>query len=327
MIKASILTRLVHSRAFGLGVAAIVAVAACVYFFGGYCVPLTGDNGLALCSANEWLPSPLLDFASGMAGCAATMLIMYLLNKVYNVLRSMSMLNLALFAAMQLATPDLFTQFYTGTVMAAVVPLCVMLLFSCFREPRSTRHVFLIFLLLSFFLATQYSFAVYTIVFFIGLGQMRIFNLRSVAAAFLGLVTPWWLLIGFGAVHPDEIALPEFVSIFSVINHEDTLLLLITLGVTAFAMLLCFVLNLLKTIAYNARARAYNGTFTVLALVTVAAACADYRNIIAYVPMLNFCAAMEITHYFSTHRAEKSFIPIFVLLAAYAAIFACQTVI
>mgnify|MGYP001115932613 CR=1 FL=1 len=148
---------------------------------------------------------------------------------------------------------------------------------------------------------------------------MRIFNARSLVAAVLGVLTPWWLLLGFGIISPSDIAIPSFVSIFSVIDHEDTLLLMVTMGITTFA--------LLKPIAYNARARAVNGTFTVLALLTVICACADYRNIISYVPMLNFCASMEITHYFSTHRGEKSFIPVFILLAAYAVIFACQTVI
>ena len=148
------LTRLVHSRAFGVGVAAIVSVCALTYFLRGYGMTLTGDKGLALPSANEWLPSAAADFAAGIGANIVVVLIMLLLNKVYNVFRSMSSLNIALFSAMQLATPDLLTQFYTGTVLAMVVPVGLLLLFSCYREPDSTRHVFLIFLLLSFFTAS-----------------------------------------------------------------------------------------------------------------------------------------------------------------------------
>ena len=88
-----------------------------------------------------------------------------------------------------------------------------------------------------------------------------------------------------------------------------------------------WVLSVFKTIAYNARARAVNGAFTVVMLTTLVAMCGDARNLVAYIPMLNFCAAIEITHYFSTHRAEKSFIAIISILAVYAALFACQIVI
>lgn len=326
-MKAAIVIRLIHSRGFGFAVASLAVLCAFFYHLSGYCTPLTAQKGLALPSADLWLPTVDLDFAAGLAGSGVTVLILLLLNKIFNVFRSMSYLGVALFAAMQLATPDLFTQFYTGTVLAIVVPLCLMALFSCFRQPLAMRHVFVIFLLLSFFTATQYCFAFYIPVFLIGLGQMQIFSLRSVLAALMGTVTPWWLLLGFGIISPADITFPRVESVFTLIGQDDTMLLVLTLGVTVFAMLLCFVLNILKTIAYNARARAINGSFTLLALVTVVTAAVDYRNIISYIPLLNFSAAMEITHYFATHRGEKTFIPVIVLLAVYAAIFICQTII
>lgn len=316
-----------HSRAFGMGVAAIVTVCAVLFYLTGNSLPLAGDKGLALPTANEWFGNQHLSFAASIIVNGAIVFIMLLLNKVYNVFRSISSLNIALFAAMQLATPDLLTQFYTGTMLALIVPLCLLLLFNCYRAPTLTRHIFLIFLLLSFFTATQYCYGLYAIAFMLGIGQMRIFNARSIIAALLGIITPWWIMIGFGIISISDIAIPSFVSVFSVIDHSDTLLLLTTMGLTAFAMILCFSLNLLKTIAYNARARAINGSFTVISLLTIVCACADYRNIVSYIPMLNFCASMEITHYFSTHRGEKSFIPVLILLASYAVIFACQIAI
>ncbi|MCM1066267.1 MAG: hypothetical protein NC418_01680 [Muribaculaceae bacterium] len=319
-----LLTRLIHTRAFGVGVGVLCAIAAVLYWAGGFGAVLTGNTGVALPSANTWISSPVADLCAGLAASGATVLIMLLLSKLYNVMRSMTSLYMALFAVMQLATPDLMTQFYTGSVLSVTAPLCLALLFSCYRTPAATRHVFIIFLLLSFFSATQPCFAMYLPVFLLGLAQMRIFNGPSLTAAFLGVLTPWWIMLGFGIVSPGDIHLPHTASIFSEIDLEDTYLLLITTGITTFAMLVCYVLNLLKTIAYNARARAINGAFTVLALASVAAMCIDYRNIVAYVPLLNFSAAMEITHYFSTHRAEKSFIAIFILIAVYAAIFVCQ---
>lgn len=324
-MKLADITRLLHTRAFGVGIGLLALVVAILYYYSGLAVPVTVDKGMALPSPNLWFGTGAPDFYTGLACSVGAIFIMMLLNRVYNVLRSMTWLYIALFGAMQLATPDLMTQFYSGTLLCVVVPLCMLLLLSCYRTPGATRHVFLIFAILSGLCATQYCFAVYIPVFIIGLVQMQVFNGRSVVAALLGLITPWWILFGFGIVNPADIKPPQMTSIFTQIDLDDTALLLITAGITFAAMLTCYILNFLRTIAYNARSRAINGAFTVTALVTAAAMCIDYRNFISYVPMLNFSAAMEITHFFSTHRAEKSFIGIVILIAAYAALFVCQT--
>ena len=180
-----------HSRGFGLAVAFVAAAMACVYFFGDHTIPLSGYKGLGLPSANEWFAySPVLNFILALVANGATVVIMLLLNKIFNVFRSMTSLFIAFFAMMQVATPDLMTQFYTGNLLAVVVPLCMLLLFSCYRQPEATRRVFLIALLLSAFTATQYCYAFYLVAFLIGCGQMSIFNRRTLAAAFMGIVTP-----------------------------------------------------------------------------------------------------------------------------------------
>lgn len=326
-MNASAITRTSHSRGFALSIALLTLAAACLFFGGGLTIPITGDKGLGLPSANTWIPSGTLNFICALAGTAATVIIMLLLNKVHNVMRSMTSVYIAFFCMMQLATPELMTQFYTGTVLAIVVPLCMLLIFGCYRNPGTTRIVFLNSLLLSFFTASQYCFIFYIPAMLAGFAQMGIFNRRTLAATFMGLLTPWIILLGFGIIHPSDLHLPEFVSILSIANIEDMLIMLIAIGFTAVLTLGCYIFMLLRTIAYNARARAINGSFLVVTLITIFAMCIDFHNMISYVPMLNFCAAMEVTHFFSVHRAEKSFIAIFSLFTVYAVLFACQTII
>ena len=326
-MKLAAITRAMHTRGFSLGVAACVLVAACVYFYTGNTLLIAGDTGLGLPSANLWLPFGDWDFWAAMAGTALTTVLMMLLNKIYNVFRAMTSLFIGLFAIMQLATPGLMTQFYSGTVLAIVVPLCVMLLFSAYRDKGATRQVFLIFLLLSLFTATQYAYLVYIPVMLIGCAQMGIFTTKSLAAAFMGLLTPWIILIGFGLVDPLAIELPHPEGVFQFLDYDSATIFLAAIAFTGFVTLICYILNVLRTIAYNARARAVNGVFTMLLIFTVAAMALDRDNVFTYVPMLNFCAAMETTHYFSTHRADKSFIAIILIIAVYIALFLCQTVI
>ena len=327
-MNAFILTRLSHSRGFGLTVALLAAVAAAVYFFDGYTEFINGDMGLGLPSANQWFGgNNTLSFAVAIAANAATAVIMLLLNKIFNVFRAMTSLYLAFFAVMQLAQPGLMTQFYTGNLLVVVIPLCLFLLFSCYRQPDTTRRIYMIALLLSALTATQYCYALYLPAFLIGCGQMGIFNRRTLAAVFMGIATPWIILIGFDIIDPAQLQWPHFANIFYEIDYDDTMLMLIAVGLTAFLAVVAYILTVFKTIAYNARTRAFRGAFTMVMLTTMAAMCVDYRNIISYIPMLNFSAAMEVTHLFTTHRHDKSYIAIFSIIAVYAVIFVCQTIV
>ena len=327
MSAASYTTRLLHTRGANLGIALLALVIVSIFYFSGNTVAIEGDRGLALPSANEWFPNSLADFAAGISASALTVFLMLLLNKIHNVLRSMTSLNIAMFAMMQAATPNLTSQFYSGGLLAVIVPLCILVLFNCYSSPGNTRQVFLIFLMLSAATLSQYCFAFYMPVMLLGCAQMRIFNWRSISAATLGIITPWWILAGFGIVDLSSLRIPHFDNILDQFHGEGALLILITAGFTTLVTILSYILNVVRTIAYNARARAINGVFTVTTIMTLAAMCLDYGNMLCYVPLLNFCAAMEVTHFFSTHRAEKSFIAILIILAAYATISICQTAI
>lgn len=326
-MNSSAVTRLAHSRTFGISVAVATLIAACCFYVAGLGTYITADNGLGLPSANLWIPHGVLNLICALVGTAAPVVIMMLLNKVHNVMRSMSSVYIAFFCLMQLATPELMTQFYTGTVLAMVVPLCMFLIFGCYRNPASTRTTFTIALLLSALTATQYCYAWYILAMIIGTAQMGIFNRRTLASIFMGLLTPWIIMLGFGIVHIDELHFPELVSIMSAIDLDEVLLLLVTIGFTAVLTIGCYIFMVMRTIAYNARSRAINGAFLVVTLITIAAIFVDFDNLISYVPLLNFCAAMEVTHFFSVHNAEKSFIAIFSILAVYVVLFACQIII
>lgn len=325
-MKASYLTRILHRSGFAAAMTAVALAAVVFFYFHTDFTRIDGDRGFALPSANEWIPAALPDMLAGIAANALIMVLLTLILKASNILRSTTRLPLAMFAAMQMATPALTVQFYTGTLLCLTVTACIALTFSCYRLPWRTRRVFLIFFALSLGAATQYSFALYMPVFLLGCAQMRVFNRRTVLAALLGIITPWWMLIGFGIVEPRALELPRLESIFSIIDATDTMLLLVAVGLTALLALAAFAASSVKAIAYNARTRAFNGLFAVLTLASVAAMLADYRNMIVYVPTLNLCAAYQTAHYFTVYRSERSWIGIASVCALYIIIYVCQTV-
>lgn len=326
-MRASIITRNLHSKGFAAIIGTIAPLCLLYAFLAGMGAERVAEAGFALPPAGEWLPAGWLDFAAALAVNGAVLLMMVLLNKVYNILRSLTGLYICLFCVMLAATPALAVQLYTAPLLALAVALGLFMLFGCFRSPAASGSVFLVFAMLSALAATQYSFALFIPVFFIICAQMRILKPRTVVAALVGIVTPWWIYFGFGIVDPTQIRLPEFANLFAQEWDLDAALTIGCVGFTSLLLILSMVLNLFRTIAYNARSRAFNGAITIVAIFTIICLVGDFLNYRAYVVLLDFCAAIQTAHYFSTHRADRSWVAIAVILTIYLALYACQILI
>ncbi len=303
-------------------IAMVIAIAAIVMAFShGDVIPITGTKGLGLPSANTWISSGVISLTVNIVLVVATSLFMILLNKRYNIIRSISSLYATIFIVMQVATPGLAGQFYGGTILCLITLFATYILFSVFGRHNETKSIFLIFFLLSLGALTQYAYAFFIPVFILGCIQMRALSFRGLLAAGIGVITPVWVLWGLGIIQPDEIEMPSFTSLFSAISRNDALRLISTVGFTLIVSMGMGVLNFMKIYSYNSRTRAFNGFFGILAIVTSILLIIDYTNIVIYVPLLNCCAAMQIGHFFVINSHTRTYIPIIILILIYAAFY------
>ena len=320
------ITKFFHSRYAMFLAAVLMTLALWATWASGHMAAITGNRGIALPPAGSWLAGPT-DLWAAIASAFAVMGLLVYINRRFNLLRNLSTLFVVLFAAMTAATPDLGAQFGTGQLLAMVMGVCVVLMFGSYARPMRRREVFLVFLLLSAGTATQYAFAVYIPVMAVCCMQMRLGSLRTAVAALLGLVTPWWLLLGLGIVEPTELQLPRPANIFATINLEEGVQLGTTVLFTACLFIVAVALNFFRTMAYNARARSYNGTVLLMGFVTIVAMTVDYNNVASYVPVLNICASLQAAQFFVLHRTDRSWIAILCILLAYAGFYIWNSVI
>lgn len=290
-------------------------------------LPAQGEQGLCLPPPALWDLPRWLDVASGIMLNVMILATMYLINKNFNVLRSNSRMQLGLYALMACAVPRLVGNLNSGICVALAVSLCVWLLFSCFDDPLRVRRVFLAFLIMSAGASMQYCFVLYLPVLWLMAAQMRIFNLRTVLASLFGLATPWIILIGFGIVGFEDFHLPRVVGVFNAFADDSVYYFLAITGFTAFLLITAIILNLSRTIAYNARARAYNGALTLIGMVTIIAILVNYNNLLAYLPLLNVCAAYQITHLFVNHQFERQWIAVVSVAFCYLIFYAWRIVL
>lgn len=266
------------------------------------------------------ISDPLWSLGASLLLMCGSMLILSIINGVFNLLRSTTLLFVGLYAVMQAATPLVSVHFTGGLVLNFVMMMALTLMYTTYMNAERNKRVFLAFFIVAFGGMALYAFTPYLLVLLVGCAQMRCLRLRSFIAAILGIVTPLWLMWGFGVVSIDMLQPPHFSSIFEHLDSPDTTHLLITASITIIASLIITLGNLVKVYNFNARMRAFNGLFATITLATILLCVVDYGNIIAYMPLLNCCTAMQVTLMFRI-RGGRSYLPVLLLLIAYAGLY------
>lgn len=282
---------------------------------------LSGGIGIGIANPATWIRSSGASLLASLASMAFTGALMIYLNRVYNVLRSLTSMVAGMYFVMLTSLPQVIDTFYAGDLAALLLLLCVALMFSTYADPNSQRRIFLIFFLITLAGLTDFAFALYLPVFLIGCVQMRTLSLRTFLAALLGAITPPWILLGFGWINIEDLHWPQISYAWSALNDPDTLKALAVTGFTIFCAIGFTIANLLKILSYNARTRAFNGLLTLLLTATILFILVNFSNFTFYFPLLCALTAYQIAHFFTYRRTRRSYIPILLLMAAYIALY------
>lgn len=256
-------------------------------------------------------------------GTAALLLVF---NHLYNFVRSFTFVFASMFVFMQMVNPFIGVQFNAGSALCLVLMGCVFVLFGSYQQKAtSQRNIFLVFSVLSFCCSLQYVFLFLIPVFFIGFIQMRSMNFRGFLAFLIGLVTPYWIMIGLGIVDFNNFKLPQMSNISDILESQQTWLLVGTTAFTAVLGIVLFIINMFSIFNYRLQIRVYNGFFILLTAMTILIMVADYKNFPIYLPILNLCVAIQIAHTFTISNHLRRYLFVVVLLVAGIASFVAQS--
>lgn len=289
---------------------------------------LTGSGrGFLFASPENWASDPVSSQRWALALNLLIILTMSLINRRHNLLKTMSWLFIAMFAVMEAASPYTLRILTGGQVAALTLLWCLRLMYSAYHRKRRTRKIFMTFCLLSAGSMIQYGFVVFIPVMLIGCAQMRVFKIRSVGAALLGLITPWWIVFGLGLVHLSDISLPDPVNPLAALSAPDRLQVFAAPALTLLAGLACGGFNLVKVLNMNARMRALHGLLALTSIVTGLMVLLDYTNLDFYLPLLNACVAFQIGQFFRINTLQRGYVLVVVLLTLFIGIWIWQFLI
>lgn len=311
------LNRFLNSRGMVAVCGIIMLVAARMAFMTGDLTYIGGNRGLVFPSLNLWVADHWLEMVINTGLLLIIALGWMFVLQIFNPMRAMTSLPAAFFLVMSAATPDLLDQLYTGTALALAVMCCLALLWPTYMNGSATRNVFLIFAILSSLTMTQYAYAIFIPVFFLGLIQMKILSVRTLLAMALGLVTPWWIVFGAGFADFNEIHLPEITNFFKEFDITDTIQIVVITLTTTILLISAWTTNVMKVITLNANLRAFNGSLSMTSLFTLLAIAADFTNAATYLPLLYLLTAYQLGYSFVSHQGRRSYIGILFIVLVY----------
>ena len=246
---------------------------------------------------------PLSAFIN-VACLLATGGIMLALNKVFSYVRAVTHLFVSAFFLLQVAHPAALVSFNAGTLMALVTALATMPLFASYQDRHSQRSIFLIFTLVATGSMFHYGFLMLIPAFLLGFLNMGVLNLKGLLAMLFGLVTPFWIVLGLGIVHPADFILPHINGIWTLTGQPWTNLVLVLAVVTALLGIVLAVMNLMTIMNYRMQTRVYNAFYVFVLVMAVIAICIDYSNVAVYLPLLGLMTAVQIAHF---HTLRNTF--------------------
>lgn len=282
---------------------------------------IPSDHGLLFPSPSQWsgITAEMSKWIAVGLNVAAGALLVFM-NRRFNLLRTMSVLFVALFLLMECATPYTLTRFSAGQCGVIVITGCLCGMLSAYNTPDLSRRIFLIFCIIATCAMWQWGFPVYLAVMMIGCAQMRIFSWRTIAAAIIGTVTPVWIAMGLGIVSPDKLHMPQLVNPYEGANPEHVIQLFLAVGFTLLVATVTGIANLIHVMSKNTRTRAFNGLLSLTGIVTGAMTILDFTNIEFYIPLLNALTAMQAGYFFRTYAQRRAYIVVTVVIVGYIAL-------
>lgn len=304
-LKEQRLTTVLMSRGMAAAIALIALVGALIAAGRGV-TAIPGLKGIGLPSPNHWADSVAASARTALIVMAVSMAGMVLINRIFNLLRTLSLLYAALFVLMAGAVPMCMCQFYGGTLLVPVLLGAMWAMFGAFNDMNATRRVFLAFAMVTAGAMCQYGFIVYLPVLAMGCAQMRIFSLRTMTAALIGIATPVWIAWGFGIADFSTYGHPGFTTIFTTAARPQIVQFLVAAGVTALLLIALTLLNLIKIYSYNLKTRAMNGLLITVSAATLLMMGLDFTNMPFYYPMLCCATAFQAGHFLAINRNRRS---------------------
>lgn len=307
------------NRIISVGIAALLLLATLIFFTP---VPSGGELGICLPSPNLW---HLPHFGGWLLNAVCLAAAVFLLADTWkrqNLLSDNSGLFFGAFLILVTANSLSTVTLTTSTLLLAANAAAIPLLFASYESPNGAVAYFLIATLCAFGAMVQYAFLIMIPAYIAGGLLMKSFRLRELIAFVLGLVAPFWILIGFGLVSTADFHLPGRLTIFHTSDvQNDIFFSLLSTGIMALVGIILSLYNGVRLFSRNSRLRCMHSAVNLLGYLAVAAVIIDFTNFLAYFGIIALWCASQIAGLVSLYELRRPTVALLITGAIFVGIF------
>lgn len=288
-----------------------------------------GSIQLGLVNGAPTLCGPIsgLSMIGSFIMLGGVMFVLLLLNRWFGLTLSSSKLFLGIVALTMAAQPPLMLHISQGMVLALTMLVCLVIMYTTYQPEMSkrvmnTRRIFLVFAVLTAGACSVWAFAWYLPMMLMGCAQMRCLNLRAMMAAGIGVVTPLWILWGFGIVTPEMLMVPDVALPSPGVFQTMSVPLIVTSIFTILMALLLTISNVIRIYGHNAQKRAYNGILALITFWTLLSTAIDFGHSLVYLPLLFALTALQLTLYYRLNAERRAYLVVLLTITFYIVLYA-----
>ncbi|MCM1318885.1 MAG: hypothetical protein NC217_00700 [Muribaculaceae bacterium] len=308
---------------FGLCLAIIIYAAMAVCSFTIHPdIPLDGSLGVCLPSPNEWDMSPNLSFGINICLTALCVLLAIGLNARFNIVPGTGLLYAVTFLVTIGAIPWIDQRLSSAIIITTVVLVCTHLLFALYGRRHAAQGMCVIFSLLSWGSMVQYAFVLIIPLFLLGAIFLNILRLRELVGIILGILCPYWIMLGLGVISIDSIGLPQLTNLFKGFTAPGLLFyLMLGQGIISLLTLILTASNAMAPSMSGQQHRSYLSFLNLMSIAMVWFMLFDSTNLLAYTGTLALCFGYQTALFAANPRNKLAYLPVVVALPAMIAIF------
>ncbi len=307
----------------GVTLVTVIAVAmSAIAYSIGTTLPAAGLNGICLPSPDQWglgaTESWLINLAL-LLGCTATL---YFLNKVYSVVPGSSTILPPIFLLMSASIPWVGGMLTSSLILAPVAIIALAILFSAFGSKNATQELFIVATFLSFGSMIQYAFVFMLVPVVLIAGLLKELRVKEILAMLLGIISPYWIVLGLGLISPEQLSIPSLTNLFAGGIPRETLFAgCLNLASTAVITLIMALYNGIKLYAGNTRRRLFNFAICIMGLFALCGMVVDFNNFTAYIVTFYMAAAFQYADLFALWNIRRAWVWSLILCSVYVAFF------
>lgn len=282
------------------------------------CIP----SGLILPSPCQWGIPHIWSAAIAWGVMLLLALFVQLLNKRFDFISGTDMVLPAVFFLLMASNPTIGATFGTPLLLTMAGIAMLALAMDCYRASNGTQQIFVAASIASAGMMCDTAFILLALWCLPVWGVVKCLRFKELIAYGMGLVAPWWCVLGTGLVSPDSLDIAPLMRWLTFTSPTPAGA--VQIGIVcwwAFAGIIIGLNTAVKLYAGNSKVRSLNNTVALLGLTAIVGMIVDAGHMNAFTGIFYLSLSVQIAQMFALWQMPRARLWLSVTLLLIAAQF------